>query len=284
MPMADIPARVLGLRTRPEPPTRRPSKRAATTLSAIVAVVSLCAAAMSCDSGPVARTIQPNCTVSTSVGKFSLGLTQMSNASIIAAVGQRLGMPNHAVTVALATALQESGMRNLPGGDRDSVGLFQQRPSQGWGTPTQLMDPTYAATAFYNALVQVPGWETMAVADAAQAVQHSAAPSAYAAQETEGRSLAVALTGEEPAAVSCTFQPSTSSIDPAWRTALSAQLASSGPGAAVDPTTGWVLSGWLVAHAHDYGFTSVSFAGKTWRPTAGAWQQGGPNDGVVRVS
>ena len=108
------------------------------------------------------------CTVSDASGSvYQLTPDQGQNAAIIAAVAFKMGLPDHAVTVALATALQESGLVNIPYGDLDSVGLFQQRPSQGWGARTQLLDPVYAATAFYSHLTQVPGWSTMAVTDAA---------------------------------------------------------------------------------------------------------------------
>ncbi len=110
------------------------------------------------------------------------GLTssQIANAHTIYTVGTLLHVPPPGETIAIATAMQESGLQNLAHGDRDSVGLFQQRPSQGWGTPAQLLDPAYAATAFYTRLLHVPGWQTMPLAVAAQAVQHSAAPAAYA--------------------------------------------------------------------------------------------------------
>src|SRR5690606_17546897 len=111
--------------------------------------------------------------------------------------------PERAVTVALATALQESELRNLPGGDRDSVGLFQQRPSQGWGDPSQLSDPRYAAGAFYDALVEVPGWETMRITDAAQAVQRSAHPEAYQKWADEAEVLTAALAGNAPGSLTC---------------------------------------------------------------------------------
>jgi hypothetical protein len=84
--------------------------------------------------------------------EYFLSEEQAENAATIAAVGIRLGLPDHAVTVALAAALQESGLHNLPDGDRDSAGLFQQRPSQGWGTHAQVLDPVYASTAFYSRL------------------------------------------------------------------------------------------------------------------------------------
>lgn len=251
-------------------------------LVAIVVAVS-CALAVACGT-PRARIPEPGCTATTSIGTYTLDLEQSANAAVVAGTGRRLGMPDHAVTIALATALQESGLRNLAGGDRDSVGLFQQRPSQGWGTPAQLADPVYASTAFYHALVKVPGWQVMAVADAAQAVQHSGVPDAYTAWEAEGRSLAVALTGEEPAGLGCSFQPSGGAVDPRWRAALSEQLGPAAPGAPVDAATGWALASWLVANGHRYGFTSVSFAGQTWQPVPGTWRSGGPKESVVRVS
>jgi len=92
-------------------------------------------------------------------------------------------MPERAVTIALATALQESALRNLDHGDRDSLGLFQQRPSQGWGSPAQVTDPNYSARIFYDRLLQVPDWEDQPVTVAAQTVQRSAFPSAYAKWE-----------------------------------------------------------------------------------------------------
>lgn len=97
--------------------------------------------------------------------------------------------------IAVATAMQESTLRNLPGGDRDSAGLFQQRSSQGWGTRAQLQEPRYAAGKFYTALLAVDGWQAMALADAAQAVQRSAYPGAYAKWEDDAIALIRILTG-----------------------------------------------------------------------------------------
>ena len=152
----------------------------------------------------------PGCTITASLGAasdasvtFTLSGKQADNAATIAAVGIRLGMPDHAVTVALAAAMQESGLYNLPDGDRDSAGLFQQRPSQGWGTRAQILDPVYAATAFYQELRAQPDWAQLSVADAAQLVQRSAAPFAYAQWEPRARADAAALTGEAPAALTC---------------------------------------------------------------------------------
>jgi LysM repeat protein len=123
-------------------------------------------------------------------GTLALSSEQRQNAETIVSVGRSLGVPTRGLVVALAAAMQESGLRNLPDGDRDSVGLFQQRPSQGWGTASQLSDPTYAAELFFGGphnpnagttrgLLDIPGWESMSVTQAAQAVQVSAYPNAY---------------------------------------------------------------------------------------------------------
>ncbi|MFE4873468.1 C40 family peptidase [Streptomyces sp. NPDC056682] len=114
---------------------------------------------------------------------------QVANAKVIVATGAQLGVSARGQVIALATALAESGLRNLDHGDRDSLGLFQQRPSQGWGSRAQILDPVYASTKFYTALKSVPGWEQMPVTVAAQKVQKSAYPDGYA----EFEKLATAL-------------------------------------------------------------------------------------------
>ncbi|SBN63073.1 LysM domain-containing protein [Curtobacterium sp. 9128] len=124
----------------------------------------------------------------------SLTAEQRANAETIVSVGRSLGVSDRGLVIALAAAMQESGLRNLSHGDRDSVGLFQQRPSQGWGTAAQLQDPTYATRLFFGGksnpnagktagLLDIPGWSTKSVTDAAQAVQLSAYPKAYAQWE-----------------------------------------------------------------------------------------------------
>jgi hypothetical protein len=126
---------------------------------------------------------------------IKLSAAQLANARIIAQVGASMGVPMPGETIAIATALQESGLQNLDHGDRDSLGLFQQRPSQGWGTPAEIMNPTYAATQFYTHLLQVPGWRTMPTTQAAQAVQRSGFPDAYAKWEQQAQALAAEFTG-----------------------------------------------------------------------------------------
>jgi len=124
----------------------------------------------------------------------NLSAAQLGNAQIIAEVGISMGVSAPGETIAIATALQESGLRNLNYGDRDSLGLFQQRPSQGWGSPAQILTPTYAARQFYSRLVQVPGLRSMSTTDAAQAVQRSGLPDAYAKWENEAEALATSFT------------------------------------------------------------------------------------------
>jgi hypothetical protein len=104
---------------------------------------------------------------------------QARNAATIAQVGRDRGLPERAVVIALATAQQESRLRNLDYGDRDSLGLFQQRPSQGWGTPEQVRDPVYAANQFYDRLITIPAWEAGRLTEMAQAVQRSGYPELY---------------------------------------------------------------------------------------------------------
>jgi cell wall-associated NlpC family hydrolase len=138
-----------------------------------------------------------NCTTTNTTNEAASGYgpDQLANAAIIVAVGKRLRVPEQGMVIAIATAMQESSLRNLDHGDRDSLGLFQQRPSQGWGTPEQLMDPTYAATQFYERLVEVPGWQQMTLNDAAQTVQRSGTPNAYAKHEPAARTVVAAVRG-----------------------------------------------------------------------------------------
>lgn len=144
-----------------------------------------------------------DCTVT--VGEHTVEVTgeQAENASLISAVAVRRKLPARAASIALATAYQESKIANIDYGDRDSIGLFQQRPSQGWGTREQILDPVYSTNAFYDALVQVDGYEGLEITVAAQRVQRSAYPDAYADHEADGRALASALTGFSPATFSC---------------------------------------------------------------------------------
>ena len=129
----------------------------------------------------------------TSYGTFTA--TQIANATTIYQVALSLDLPAYAAVVAIATAIQESDLYNLDYGDRDSLGLFQQRPSQGWGTPAEILDPTYAATKFYQALVKVPNWQSIPLTEAAQDVQESAYPDAYAAHSEAAAYLVATISG-----------------------------------------------------------------------------------------
>ncbi|GAA0617389.1 C40 family peptidase [Streptomyces crystallinus] len=124
---------------------------------------------------------------------FGLSAEQTGNAKTIIATGDAIGVPVRGQVVAIATALQESGLRNLSYGDRDSLGLFQQRPSQGWGTVAQIMDPVYSARKFYEHLLKVRGWQSMPVTVAAQAVQRSGFPTAYARHESTAVNVVASL-------------------------------------------------------------------------------------------
>ena len=144
------------------------------------------------------------CTATVSGRTVTLSLEQAENAALVTAVSVDRGLPARAATIALATAYQESKLYNLEDGDRDSLGLFQQRPSQGWGTREQILNPYYAANAFYDSLQKIDGYDTMRVTVAAQRVQRSGFPEAYADHEADARVLASALTGNSPHAFSCT--------------------------------------------------------------------------------
>jgi LysM repeat protein len=146
---------------------------------------------------PAASTVVPASSSKSSSSAY-LSPEMKSNATTIVRVGQRLGVPDYGIVIALAAAMQESSLRNIDYGDRDSIGLFQQRPSTGWGSRSQLLDPDYAARLFYGGannpnrgvtvgLLEVSGWESLSVTEAAQKVQISAFPEAYAKWETSAR-------------------------------------------------------------------------------------------------
>jgi hypothetical protein len=169
-------------------------------LAIVVAIVVLGVAWARSDT-PATGSAQ-SCTVpDTSV---TLTPDQLQNARTIAAVAQERGLPERAVVIALATAMQESTLRNLDHGDRDSLGLFQQRPSQGWGTPEQVQDPVYAAGKFYDGLVQIPNWESGELTRVADAVQRSAFPLAYGRWTEFAESLTKVVQPAPGAEAGCT--------------------------------------------------------------------------------
>jgi hypothetical protein len=241
----------------------------------------------------------PGCQAGTGTNAIPLDFGQASDAAIIAGVAVREHLPQQALTVAYATALQEAKLENPDYGDLDSVGIFQQRPSQGWGTTTQLEDPAYAAAAFFGALLQVPNWATMPVYQAAQDVQRSADGSAYQQYAGTGAALAADYT-TAPHAVTCWYDPGTQAANLGVSPKLNLKNADAGlddafgtPGAAkavetiatartgdsgsfgVTTGSGWPVANWLVTNAGDYGITQVRYDGYQW--TAGltetSWQQ-----------
>lgn len=227
------------------------------------------------------------CEVRTSSGTVKLNAVQMANAATIAAVGIRRDLPDRAIVVALAAALQESELESLTGGDRDSVGLFQQRPSQGWGTPEQIQDPRYSAGKFYSALVRVKDWEKLRVTEAAQRVQRSAYPNAYEKWSDESTVLAEALAGEATSAVTCTRIGEPTQRGPAAALALGTGLrldwgeVSTVPSAdviglivpAADLRVGWQYAHWLVAHSSEKSVERVRFGDQEWSADRGTWRQ-----------
>jgi len=175
---------------------------AAGTLTAAVVALAVGAGLTS----PAAGLCAPPVTVGTVAAPgVPLDAGQLANARVIYAVGAGLGLPQRGEIIAIATAMQESGLRNLAYGDRDSLGLFQQRPSQGWGTAAQVMDPVTAAHAFYDRLVQVSGWQALPVTAAAQTVQRSAFPGAYAKWEPIATRLAASFAGVTSFAAAASF-------------------------------------------------------------------------------
>ncbi len=229
---------------------------------------------------PVAR---PACRI-TAQGTVDLDPDQLGNAATIAAVGLRRRLPEQAVVVALTTAMQESKLRNLPGGDRDSIGLFQQRPSQGWGSAEQIADARYAAGRFYDELLRIPRWQTLPAADAAQAVQRSAYPEAYQRWVVSSQVLTRAFHGVAGQAVSCTLtDPPAQRGATATATLATSLLADWGvygtvaadtlKVTAADAQTGWRYADWLVARAGEHGVRTVRYGGLVWDSHRGGWKK-----------
>ncbi|WP_410814988.1 M23 family metallopeptidase [Micromonospora sp. 067-2] len=176
------------------------SRVLALIVGVVVAVAFVCVAGLFALTGAASA-----CSVVTTptgtTGRYDT--EQLHYARVTVTVGVQHGIPVRGQVIAVATALQESGLRNLghlgEDNDHDSLGLFQQRPSHGWGTPAQIVDAEYAAGAFYRTLVTVAGWQSMPLTVAAQAVQRSAYPDAYAQWEDDAITL-VGLVSGQPAA------------------------------------------------------------------------------------
>ncbi|MDF8264987.1 hypothetical protein [Luteipulveratus flavus] len=203
---------------------------------------------------------------------------QAANASTITTVAVTLDrLPTQAAHIAVTTAIQESKLRNLTYGDRDSVGLFQQRPSQGWGTADQIADPVYSSRAFYEHLVKVDGWRDRPLTEVAQEVQRSGHPDAYADHEDQGRTITQVLSGQVPAAVGCRLDAATDSTAPAalltkLRAQTGARASVAGGGVDVRASSeqvAWAIAGWAVTHSESDGITKVTVGDQEWRRERG---------------
>ncbi|MCQ4211439.1 heavy metal transporter [Streptomyces longispororuber] len=277
----------------PEPPTL--VRRGRLLRIGAAAVVLLAVATYVAVQYATGGRAKPRCVVASANGdgaSYEFTAEQAVNAATISAVGTSRGMPERAVTIALATALQESGLRNIHHGDRDSLGLFQQRPSEGWGSERQIMDPVYAAERFYAHLAKIPGYSRLPLTVAAQRVQRSGYPQAYAKHEPDATLLAASLTGRAAASLTCDGRPAggdgTRAGDPARVKSALVRDFGKDVAPAADrerrsvripvPATvesaqggerqrGWELAQWAVSNASALHIERVSYAGREW--TAG---------------
>jgi hypothetical protein len=268
----------------------------------VLAVVVGVGVAMWRGSGPLPD--PEGCSARLAGRQVDLSLEQAENATLIAAIGVSRGLPARAVSIALATAYQESKIRNLTHGDRDSLGLFQQRPSQGWGTTTQVRDPYHATNAFYDALEKIPDYKVLRITEAAQKVQRSGYPEAYEAHAPDARTLASVLTGYSPGGLfSCVVREPTEpgSADRVMRQVERAygqlEIARTGSRQDVAVTVGpgqsgrrlgWSVAQFLVAHGDRLRQDSVIYAGKRWRTgrsSEDGWVEAGEADPTeVRIA
>ena len=257
---------------------------------------------------------EESCTAVGADGQSStIANERMANAATIAAVARAKSLPERATIIALATAEQESKIQNLAEGDRDSLGLFQQRPSQGWGTPEQIQDPVYSTGKFFYALLNVNHWETIAVGKAAQAVQRSADSSgdSYAQWEEMATILATTLDAKPGTSLTCTYHdpklaaetPGADGLTPRASTlgqALVKQFSANGVGAApqyshsADGLTlritsnnlfsPQVLAAWAVASSKTLNVDRVQYGDQVWTRSSGKWQTTPAIDKTVDVS
>jgi len=283
-------------------PRKRPTRRLAP--AALLIAVALAAGGIYLAVRHVPAILgQAGCTAGSGHTAVALDPQQAQIAATIAGVAYNRGMPSRAVTVAYATAMQETHLHDPNYGDRDSVGVFQQRPSEGWGPSAKLINPVYASTRFFQALAQVHNYEKMPVYKAAQAVQHSADGSAYQQYQTLASQLTAAFTGAAPRGVWCwpaADTHGTAELNPARRAVvrafgpLAAQKAVSGgdaPSLSVQvphSSVGWAVAAWLVTHADQFRLHEVRYAGFRWPAPTGhtGWvkDRGAAAAGTVQAS
>lgn len=279
---------------------RRRSRLGCAALTAVVLLAGSVAAVVWFLDGTAPSSASRRCTAAVDGTAWELSADQADNAALISAMSVQRGLPARAATIGLATALQESRLINIDYGDRDSIGLFQQRPSQGWGTVEQIMDPVYSTGKFYDGLVTVPGYTELPVTEAAQAVQRSGFPDAYAQHEARSRAWASALTGWTTGTLHCDLDPATGPGDPAVVTArVQRDFAGAVTAAADGSTTGedgpvvllgtgalaaasggdaartdWAVAQWAVAAAEATGVTTVEVGDARWRRGGDGWEAG----------
>jgi len=267
-------------------PSRRPPARASRLsriwAAVVVILAGLVVGYLALKSSPQLLRRPTACVAGQGSQQLQLSVSQAGIAATIAGVASRQDLPTRAVAIAYATALQESKLANLHYGTMDSVGVFQQRPSEGWGTVREIENPVYATSRFFAALVQVPRYRHLPIDQAAQDVQHSADGSAYEQYAGVATSLARAFTGTQPHAVWCSYgSPVGRPRLAAAKRGLTGAFGELGgkvtgdPAAAVnveDSREGWSVAAWLVSHAAAYGISDVRYAGYEWRADKGSGQ------------
>lgn len=240
----------------------------------LLVIVALAAGASKLWNAARSAVAGPQCTISS----YTLDPDQAQIASEIVGVVTTRRLPERAAVLTLGAALQESKLRNIPSGqgDRDSVGILQQRPSQGWGTAAQISDVRYATGKFLDAVVKVDNWQQDTLANVVQTVQFSADGQAYAKHEAQAQAIADALTGVTPAGVNCSFGKA-SQVAPVSE--VVAKLRRDLPVAAPQttattvsvPGAGWTTAAWFVCNADALGIDRVAFSGREWN-RANGWK------------
>ena len=217
------------------------------------------------------RLIAERCYVATDGDRLMITHEQAANAAVIVAASYKAGLPEQAAIIALTTAWQESGLRNLDYGDRDSLGLFQQRPSFGWGTEAEIMDPWYSSARFYEELVKFDGWESADINDMAQQVQRSGFPEAYRKHEAKAVALAGSLRGSRPATLACFDRSEDPGNTGAFDTFLGVipgvEITSEGNVVTLtsaDDTSLWAATQLALAHTRAGGIESAVVGDKLW--------------------
>src|SRR5665648_941017 len=245
-----------------ESPRRRAARRR--RIRALVATVAFIGAAVGASAGIAALLSRTDavpqvirCAASLDGTHWYLEPDQADTVALLAGQAMQRALPARALTIAIATGMQESKLRNITHGDRDSVGIFQQRPSQGWGTVEQIMDPVFATTAFYDALVKVDGYQDLPITEAAQAVQRSGFPEAYGEHEAAARAWASAMYGYSGGTVTDSG------------VVLDAATLIASPDRA--ERVGWAVAHWAVAVAQPLAVTEVRYSTSVWERTEGSW-------------